>query len=496
MQGFETVVVWSDDSCPPAEREARVVDAHTGSTLAAFKGCAAPPNGMCAVGTSYVAAAESDRPSVALWRWGREQHLRRCNAQERLGPVAATSDGLHIVAGGVSGRLFLWEASSGALRCVWDGHFRSVTALSVSDDDAFLITAGADAIVNVWSFVSLLRAGGSAASGGRGAGSSPKPIRVWSGHSQPPRQLHCGLGSGTSCRVYSAGADQTCLVWDIVAEKELHKIACPCALSSVTTDAAERWLFLGGDDGRIFAVDLHHGARAAAVGRAAYTGHRGAVTGLAVTADGRRLLSTSEDGTLRVWDVASRQMLSEVTFRSTAGKDNAARTFSIPLCGCLLGARHPSVADESSQAVDRKRNKVPQWLQPLQHLSKFAAAAEAKPPTVRVGRVRSERGGGTALRAEWREAARSVGARRADAAVDEGADEGGADDGSGFIALPKPKRSGGQGGGSGAKRRRGGNRARSSGGGASAAAEEEIAELRQRNAELSKLNKELFELKK
>ena len=488
MQGFENVVVWSDDSCPPAEREARVVDAHTGSTLAAFSGCAAPSNGVCAVGSSYVAAAESDRPSVALWRWGRSQHLRRCIAQERLTSVAATSDGVHIVAGGVSGRLFLWEASSGELRCVWDGHFRSVTALAVSDDDAFLVSAGADAIVSVWSFVSLL---GGAASGG------PKPIRVWRGHSQPPRQLRCGLGSGASCRVYSAGADQTCLVWDIASEKELHRIACPVALAAVATDAAERWLFLGGDDGRIFVVDLHHGAAAAAISPAVFAGHRGAVTGLAVTADGRRLLSTSEDGALRVWDVASRQMLTEVLFRSKAGKDNAARTFSLPLCGCLLVARHPAVPDESSAAGERKRNKNPRWLAPLQHLSKFAAAAETKPLTVRVGRVRDYRDGEMeAQRAQGEREASAATApgslRLADAAAVDGPNggAGGGDDGDGFIALGKTKQSGsGRKGGSGSKRRRG-----SGGGGGGGGDAAVMAELRERNVELTARNRELFEL--
>lgn len=58
-------------------------------------------------------------------------------------------------------------------------------------------------------------------------------------------------------------------------------------------------LVLGMRDGQIQQVDCATGEP-----RWIATGHRGEVTSLAVTADGARLVSASDDGTLKVWDLA------------------------------------------------------------------------------------------------------------------------------------------------------------------------------------------------
>lgn len=39
----------------------------------------------------------------------------QCKAPEHVGPVCCTPDGLFVVAGGSSGKVFVWEAATGSL---------------------------------------------------------------------------------------------------------------------------------------------------------------------------------------------------------------------------------------------------------------------------------------------------------------------------------------------------------------------------------------------
>ena len=86
-------------------------------------------------------------------------------------------------------------------------------------------------------------------------------------------------------------------------------------------DACEATLYAGAVDGRVFEVPLNASAAIAeatgstGVGRsdgrsgaaATLEGHTRSISALACTADGERVVSASDDGTCRVWDVASRQ---------------------------------------------------------------------------------------------------------------------------------------------------------------------------------------------
>jgi pre-rRNA-processing protein IPI3 len=72
---------------------------------------------------------------------------------EPITPLASTGDGHFIVGGGASGRVYVWEVSTGRLLRSWPAHYKSVTCLVFSDDDSLLISGGDDGIVSVWPLV-------------------------------------------------------------------------------------------------------------------------------------------------------------------------------------------------------------------------------------------------------------------------------------------------------------------------------------------------------
>lgn len=81
--------------------------------------------------------------------------------------------------------------------------------------------------------------------------SSLPPVWTASQHVLPLTSLHAGPAGG---KVYTSSLDRTVKAWDAATGRLLLSVACPVFLRSVTTDAAETFLFAGGGSGVIFQV--------------------------------------------------------------------------------------------------------------------------------------------------------------------------------------------------------------------------------------------------
>jgi WD40 repeat protein len=99
-------------------------------------------------------------------------------------------------------------------------------------------------------------------------------------------------------------------IWSIALGTLLRSVVFPTALYSITADPGEYSLYAGGSDGRIFALSLQgSGSFDDETGSdGVLLGHSMAVTSLGVSSDGLTLVSGSEDGTAKVWDVNGRQL--------------------------------------------------------------------------------------------------------------------------------------------------------------------------------------------
>ncbi|ELR23705.1 WD repeatcontaining protein [Acanthamoeba castellanii str. Neff] len=271
-------------------------------------------------------AIQEARPSIHVWSWAREQPVLRFSIPEKLGVVAVSHDGLYCAAGAPSGKLYLWQVATGRMLKMWEGHYKGVTALAWTTDDMFLLSGGEDALLHLWSLASVFDDDDASSTDE----TSVRPEHTWNEHALPITSIFCGVG-GVRGRILTTSNDQTCKVWDIPSRRMAASLKFPSCLTTVTVDVLERHLFAGSVDGRVYAVDLTMPLPASnsdAMFMASEGGlldmgeekvfdtlsaHDRHISSLSVSLDGNLLLSASHDGTAKMWDLGSRQVIRTFT---------------------------------------------------------------------------------------------------------------------------------------------------------------------------------------
>lgn len=324
-----------------------------GSALATLTPCHAPPGGLALLGDDHVLAAQLPRikrerggavggGSVHCWAWQQNVLPRhRSFPPEAVNALAASPSGALIAAGGSSGRLYLWDASSGELLRTWNAHYKAVDCVAFVADGSVLASGGRDALTQAWAL-------SDASERSSPASHTRQPLRVWSGHTLAVTALWGGAG-GQTLLVASASLDRSVRLWSLAADECLKALSFPCALHSLVVDPGECLLYAGGADGKVYEVPLAASARGGTtvdehVHEAALVGHSAAVSAVAFTPDGVGLVTASLDGTAILWNVLSRQAVR--TFSPQRGPIAAAQV--IPPLSCLSRG---SVSANSQAAV-------------------------------------------------------------------------------------------------------------------------------------------------
>jgi eukaryotic-like serine/threonine-protein kinase len=307
------------------DREPRILDARTGEPMALPRGMAAralvmSPDGrwvagskpgkvvhLWQVGTRRVSAladlgrtgghlvfspdstalAVADRHVVRLWDLGTRKSRVLAGHSDEITALAFSPDGRLLASGGRDRSVRLWRLEGGeqlALR----GHEAWISNLAFSPEGDLLASAGRDGSVRIW-----------ATSAG---------AREFAAHAGAIARL---MVSRNDRLVISAGQDQRIRVWDLDQ-------------GSVST--------LPGFQGPVSALELsHNGAVVAAAGgqegsihiwnvgedintwslrddtRLVLRGHQGVVKHLAISPDGRALVSAAGSGPPLLWDLATRR---------------------------------------------------------------------------------------------------------------------------------------------------------------------------------------------
>ena len=199
--------------------------------------------------------------------------------------------------------------------------------------------------------------------GASAAAAVPAAAYTWTAHTLPVSGVAWGVGAGAPL-VASVSLDRSAKVWSLCGGVLLRTLLFPAALTALALDAADWTLFAGAMNGRIYAAPLSGDAcppEGGGAGAYELAGHTRPVRALAAAADGLRLVSGSDDGTVKaraaaarlgfsllmlalpppqVWELASRQAL-----RSTVHSKGA------PVTGLLLAPKARALALPACRAA-------------------------------------------------------------------------------------------------------------------------------------------------
>ena len=194
-----------------------------------------------------------------------------------------------VLASGSYREIKLWHRPAPVKSYVLSGLGESTQCAVVSPDGKVIAAGDADGKIRLFD-----------ASTGKTAGEL-------AGHDSAVTAL-CFSRDGS--RLVSASTDMTSRIWDVPQRKLFCKIKTPCELRAVAWVESGKRIATGGTDGVIRLWTIPDSAESEMTLSASLKGHEGAINALAgFTSNNRQILSAGEDGTLRIWDTASGQIV-------------------------------------------------------------------------------------------------------------------------------------------------------------------------------------------
>ncbi|EUC67566.1 vegetative incompatibility protein HET-E-1, partial [Rhizoctonia solani AG-3 Rhs1AP] len=241
--------------------------------------------------------------------------------------IAFSPDGRHIASGSYDQTVIVWDAETGRIVTgPLHKHTNSVRSVAFSPDGRRLVSVSADTAVIVWdAYTGAIALGPLEGHSDRinsvafspdgrliASGSHDQTIRLWDaftgavvnepckGHKGPVKRV---IFSPDGSQLASCSSDNTIRVWDI---KTGIVIGSPFTghsggVWSIAFSHNGRWIVSGGEreDSDIIVWDVLTGS----VVLGPLSGHTLAVNSVAFTPDDTRIVSSSDDRTIRIWDV-------------------------------------------------------------------------------------------------------------------------------------------------------------------------------------------------
>ena len=193
--------------------------------------------------------------------------------------IMLTPSGTEALSAGADGTVRLWDLEIGDSILVMEGHTAAITDMVLTADGSLLISASEDGTARACEL------------------ENGQCLRVLAGHEG---SISAVVVDPSGRFVATGGVDGTVRVWDLASARVLHMLDAPGGANAMDLSPCTRYLIVGCGDGAVRIFDIVSGQ---AIG--VLMGHTRGVFSVLFTADGKRAVSASLDGTLRTWSVRS-----------------------------------------------------------------------------------------------------------------------------------------------------------------------------------------------
>ena len=286
----------------------------------------------------FIVSGSEDK-TIKMWSiQGRSEEFTFTGHTDRVQSVALSADGRFIVSGSRDNTIKLWDIKERREECTFTGHTGEVYSVAISADSRFIVSGSEDSMIKMWGVqekneefsleghkervrsVALSADGKFIASG-----SYDRMVKVWgvedrreyftcTGHAAAVMSVAV---SADSRFIVSGSQDKTIKIWNTEDWREECR-------SKGYTDSD----FVVSVDGRFLVTGSNNGGGRYNESTSdntvkiwniqerreeyALTGHTEPVISVAVSADGRFIVSGSEDTTVKLWNIKDRK--EEYTF--------------------------------------------------------------------------------------------------------------------------------------------------------------------------------------
>lgn len=198
-------------------------------------------------------------------------------------------DGRKAVSASNDKTIKVWDIEAGEELRTLTGHSESVNRVCITPDGRMMVSATQDKTLKVWDM------------------ETGEELRTLTGHDKSVYGV-CITPDGK--KAVSASGDNTCKVWDIETGRELKSIKPDgCYVYDVCIIPGGKYAVSALADRTLYVWDIESGEEIKIL-----KGHYDGIKGVCITADGKKVVSASDDMTLKVWDIETG---SEIRRKST-----------------------------------------------------------------------------------------------------------------------------------------------------------------------------------
>ena len=260
-------------------------------------------------------------PGPAPWR--------RENAHKKMiTALAAARSGDRFVTGGLDGQVLVWRIKDDALLARFSSHQDWVNDVAITSDGRMAASASSDETIRLWDLVQqievdaltghegpvecvdispdgkfLVSGGAADGKGARWELPQGKLLDTWPAHGGGVYDIAI---SSDGYHVATTGRDMTVCYWSMVDRKRLDRFRCRDGAAYCVAISPDVRLLACGTRSKVYVWDLVGGRNQEPL---ELEGHRARVNDVAFSPDGRFLVSSSEDHTIRVWQLPGGESL-------------------------------------------------------------------------------------------------------------------------------------------------------------------------------------------
>jgi WD40 repeat protein/DNA-binding SARP family transcriptional activator len=234
----------------------------------------------------WIAASALDG-TVRVWDAETYSEVRSLGSgKAMMSGLTFSPDGSLLSASDADGKVTIWDFSNGEELISFYAHADSILDLEFSPDSTRLATASLDGKVRIWDAL------------------TGRELQQLSGHRDRVLSLAFDL-SGE--RLATASMDGTLRIWNVFHSQEYLSFPTHGGAGRIAFSPDGSRLAAGtGLQGEVHLWDLANGEESINL---SWGGHPGGVVAVAFSPDGMQLVSAGVDGSLKIWDVDSGQLI-------------------------------------------------------------------------------------------------------------------------------------------------------------------------------------------